>query len=79
LDRRIFQITDQNVDTCGFKLLIRAQRKPAILDEYFQYLKDINCFRCVEVINDLNWNNFVNHKMRGEYDYKNFWKPKKEK
>ena len=74
LDRRIFQIKDQNVDMCDFKLLVKNKRKPAVLNEYIQYLKDINNFRCVELINDLNWVNFVNHKMRGEYGYKTFWK-----
>lgn len=78
LDNLIDTVIQEQRAMLGFKLTVASKRNGEtfpILQEYLGYLMD-NYGRGLlvkDIIEGVNWNNFINHRMRGEYGYTNFW------
>jgi len=78
LDNLIDTVIQEQRAMLGFKLTVASKRDGEtfpILQEYLGYLMD-NYGRGLlvkDIIEGVNWNNFINHRMRGEYGYTDFW------
>lgn len=79
LDIKVSQVTKQKMNVYNRHLTKKYKGENPIMQDYMEYLLDNNLLICSEIISDLNWINFVNQKMRGEYELKSFWYPEKNK
>jgi len=67
---------------CGFKLTVPVKRNGStisempVLQEYLLYIRQTlgRGLLVKDIVEIVNWHNFVNHRMRGEYGYEKFWK-----
>ena len=76
LDNLIDKIKYRNLNLCGYKLTVSKNNNLPLLKEYLMYIQDTQGkLLTIDIVDNLNWINFVNHKMRNEYGYKNFFYP----